>query len=270
MITIVIPLYNKEHTIKQSICSILSQSYTDYEIIVVDDGSTDNGKSVVEAIKDNRIQIITQQNQGPSAARNTGVRQAKGEWLVFLDADDELCENALQHMAATCSLYQNADIIDYNKYLRINGELLLQRHPIEGSVNNPAKAWYFKEITPGCGHSIFKTSFVRKYPYNEQLRRYEDAELLIRMLPVANVFSSTVPTEIHDMDTAAASIPRKDIDEDYVGHLTLNGHDFWIKMCIFRLFVEEREHYSKECRQLYPLWYKRYDLLLLYKLLRLI
>ncbi len=266
MISIIIPLYNKEDTINESINSILAQEHNDYEIIVVDDGSTDNSFSIVEKLHDNRITLIKQENAGPGAARNTGVRHAKGDWIVFLDADDELCPNALKEMIKKTQQFPNADIIDFNKYLRINNELILQRHPIEGKVHNPLKEWYYRNISPGCGHSIFKSSFVQEFPYNELYRRYEDADLLLRMLPNACVYSTTIPTEIHDMDTAAASMPRKNINEDFVGHLNLNG-SFWYKMCSFRIFIEERENYSKECQKLYSNWYKRYDLLLLYKLL---
>ena len=266
MISIIIPLYNKERSIRQCIMSVLNQLYADTEIIVVDDGSTDNGAVVVESITDDRLILFKQINSGPGAARNTGATHAKGEWIVFLDADDELCDGALQHMYEQCQQYQDADIIDFNKYLRIDGKLILQHHPICGKISNPLRAWYYRQISPGCGHSIFRTSFVLEHPYNEQLRRYEDAELLLQMLPTAKVYSSPTPTEIHDMDSIDASKPRKNIYEDYVGHLTLNGN-FWHKMCTYRLFIEERENYPNDCHRLYGSWYKRYDLLLLYKLL---
>lgn len=269
MISIIIPLYNKEKTILQSIESVLSQSYRDIELIVVDDGSTDNSVSVVESIDDNRLRLITQENAGPSAARNTGAKEAKGDWIVFLDADDELCDDALKVMFQYTISHQDADIIDFNKYIRKDGKLTLQKHPIEGLVKNPLRSWYFREISPGCGHSIFKTSFVIAHPYDERFRRFEDADLLLRILPVAKVYSSSMPTEIHDMDTIAASHPRKDIKEDYIGSLSLTAGGFWHKMCTYRLFIEERENYTNECHHLYTSWYKRLDLLFLYKMLNI-
>ena len=268
MISVVIPLYNKEKTIRQSIKSVLSQSYRDIELIVVDDGSTDGSVSMVESIDDSRLRLIKQDNAGPSAARNTGAKEAKGEWTVFLDADDELCDDALLVMFRTTISYPDADIVDFNKYIRKDGKLTLQKHPIEGYVKNPLRSWYFRDISPGCGHSIFKTSFVIAHPYDERFRRFEDADLLLRMLPVAKVYSSTIPTEIHDMDTIAASHPRKDIKEDYIGSLNLSSGGFWHKMCTYRLFIEERENYPKECKRLYPNWYYRYDLLCIYKFLQ--
>ena len=142
MISVIIPLYNKEQTILSSIESVLSQSFQDIELIVVDDGSTDSSVSVVESIGDSRLTLIKQENAGPSAARNTGLHSAHGEWIVFLDADDELCEDALTVMHNKCALYPDADIIDFNKYIRKDGKLTLQKHPIEGH------GWY--EVHDTC------------------------------------------------------------------------------------------------------------------------
>ncbi|NBU82584.1 MAG: glycosyltransferase family 2 protein, partial [Flavobacteriaceae bacterium] len=86
--TIVIPSYNRAHIVGRAIESVLNQSYSDFEIIVVDDGSTDNTKEVVCQFLDSRINYFFQENSGVSAARNTGSKLAKGDYLVFLDSDD--------------------------------------------------------------------------------------------------------------------------------------------------------------------------------------
>jgi len=86
--TIVIPSYNRGHIVGRAIESVLNQSYSDFEIIVVDDGSTDNTKEVVCQYMDSRINYFFQENSGVSAARNTGSKLAKGDYLVFLDSDD--------------------------------------------------------------------------------------------------------------------------------------------------------------------------------------
>jgi glycosyltransferase involved in cell wall biosynthesis len=87
-ISVVTPCYNAEHFIGQTIRSVLDQTYQDFEIIVVDDGSTDGSPQIVQGFSDARIRLLAQSNGGPAKARNTGVRAATGEFLAFLDADD--------------------------------------------------------------------------------------------------------------------------------------------------------------------------------------
>lgn len=111
MISVIIPLYNKERQIRATLESVLRQSYTDYEIVVVDDGSTDGSVAIVESFNEARLRLIRQKNAGVSAARNRGICEARGEYVAFLDADD-LWEPAflktMQHLAERypdCSVY---------------------------------------------------------------------------------------------------------------------------------------------------------------------
>ena len=88
MLSIVIPLYNKQNSITIAIQSILNQTVSDFEIVVVDDGSTDDSLAVVQAIKDERIRVIHKENGGVSSARNVGIKAAKGQYVALLDGDD--------------------------------------------------------------------------------------------------------------------------------------------------------------------------------------
>ena len=94
--SVVIPLYNKEYCIEKTIRSVLSQTVTDFEIVVVNDGSKDQSVAIVEAIDDERIRVISQENHGVAAARNTGIQHAQGKYVCFLDADDLWKENFLE------------------------------------------------------------------------------------------------------------------------------------------------------------------------------
>jgi glycosyltransferase involved in cell wall biosynthesis len=89
MFSVVIPSYNREKVVVRAINSILNQTYQDFEIIVVDDGSKDNTEGVVRAINDNRIKYVRQDNAGACVARNTGIKNARGKYVSFLDSDDE-------------------------------------------------------------------------------------------------------------------------------------------------------------------------------------
>ena len=86
--SVIVPLYNKELYIENTILSILKQSYTDFEIIVVDDGSTDNSYEIVERIQDSRIRLVSKKNGGVSAARNYGISLARYSYIVCIDGDD--------------------------------------------------------------------------------------------------------------------------------------------------------------------------------------
>ncbi len=96
MFSVVIPLYNKVSKIKYTIQSVLNQSFHDFEVIIVNDGSTDKSLEVVHSFNDYRIRIINQENGGVSCARNRGIKEAKYDWIAFLDADDLWKENKLE------------------------------------------------------------------------------------------------------------------------------------------------------------------------------
>ena len=98
MISVVIPVYNGEEYVKRCIDSVLSQTYTDYEMIVVNDGSTDSSEQIIKGIKSDKIKYIYQKNKGAAAARNRGISEAKGEYLFFLDSDDAIREDAFLYL----------------------------------------------------------------------------------------------------------------------------------------------------------------------------
>lgn len=99
--SIIIPVYNVEPYLRECVDSVLHQSFVDWEAIIVNDGSTDNSLAILEryAAKDERIMVVNQPNVGTAAARNTGLRMAQGDYIVFLDSDDWLEDHALQTIA---------------------------------------------------------------------------------------------------------------------------------------------------------------------------
>ena len=110
-ISVVMPLYNGVHDVLRAVQSVLEQRVSDFELIVVNDGSTDGGEKIVRELNDERIRVVDQENKGVSTARNRGVAEAKGELVAFLDADDEWRPNFLEtierlhRVFSTCSVF---------------------------------------------------------------------------------------------------------------------------------------------------------------------
>jgi glycosyltransferase involved in cell wall biosynthesis len=98
-ITVVIPVYNKSRYIGRALNSVLAQNHQDWEIIAVDDGSSDDSAAIIESFLGPRIRCIRQENQGVSVARNFGIAEAKTDWIAFLDADDEYTPTFLERIA---------------------------------------------------------------------------------------------------------------------------------------------------------------------------
>ena len=108
--SVVIPLYNKEHYIASTLRSVLAQTYPDYEVIVVDDGSTDHSLQACKEVRSDKIRVVQQVNQGVSAARNKGIELAAGEYICFLDADDTWYPDYLQNIETIVQKYPQSDI----------------------------------------------------------------------------------------------------------------------------------------------------------------
>jgi glycosyltransferase involved in cell wall biosynthesis len=141
-VDIIIPLYNKADYVCRAIDSILRQTVRDWHLIVVDDGSSDNGPDIVRNIKDSRIDLIQQSNQGPGAARNAGIARANSNYLAFLDADDEWCPcylaNALaaikeNDVALVSSMYYTWPSQKDMTQFWANRNVLAKKYELQGS-----------------------------------------------------------------------------------------------------------------------------------------
>lgn len=158
-VSIIVPTYNCAKYIPEAVESILSQSFKDYEIIVVDDGSTDNTKDVLSPyLEKGLIKYIYQENQGPGAARNTGINQAQGKYISFLDSDDVLLENSLLKRVDFLEKYSDLDMVfsDYIYETKNSRNSRLQELNFTKFVKEAIEA---KE--DGC--LIFNAVFYREY-----------------------------------------------------------------------------------------------------------
>ena len=178
--SIIIPTYNRASFIGSAIESVLEQAYENWELIIVDDGSTDNTKEVISQYLDSRIQYHYQENQERSAARNKGIHLASGEWICFLDSDDQYLPDHLKNFAA----YIEQEHPDPS--LLLAGHLIksateLTKHPLIDTSQNIVKEIWNKFILMNsvCVHH----TILEKHQFNEQYRIWEDTHLWSRIAP---------------------------------------------------------------------------------------
>jgi glycosyltransferase involved in cell wall biosynthesis len=193
-VSVVIPMYNVEKYIAQSISSVLCQSFHNFELILVDDGCSDNTLSIVKQFDDMRIRVISQQNRGLSGARNTGIDAARGIYVALLDADDYWAKDKLvkhiRHLnnnpnvgVSYCpSLFideagQLLGIGQYPKLANISQQHIFCRNP----VGNGSAAVIRRSLLDEVGYYGLGTDKYRKMYFNEHLRQSEDIELWTRI-----------------------------------------------------------------------------------------
>lgn len=183
MFSIIIPLYNKETYIIRTIQCILSQTFKYFELIIINDGSTDKSLDLAKSVKDDRIRIIDKTNGGVSSARNKGIMEAKYEYISFLDADDLWTPYFLEDIYSLISDFPKASVYSAKyKKIYINGKEEVSSHSLKrGYIQN-----YFRDVDQNI--IIFSSSVViRKNvfdeidSFDERISRGEDMELWTRL-----------------------------------------------------------------------------------------
>jgi len=174
--SIIIPSYNRASQIVQTLHSLLEQSFKDFEIIVVDDGSTDDTKSVIMPyVEKSNLKYIYQENKGVSAARNKGASIANGKYYVFLDSDDEVEKNWLKDFHDVIIKEEASIVYCSMKKIYKNGKSILV-DSTKPYVNSQSKGI----IIPGSW-AVERTTFLDAGMYDEQLKFGENTELRIRL-----------------------------------------------------------------------------------------
>lgn len=201
-VSVVIPAYNRAATINRAIQSVLAQTFDDYELIVVDDGSSDKTRQVVQGIKDDRVKMIVHEhNMGSAAARNTGMRAASGKYVAWLDSDDEWLPLKLEGQLDILRKVSNVVKACYTAYERVEKDLTVVYIP---RANEVRSLYLTCDLGPGTT-LMFERAVLDKIGFlDETLHRYEDAEWLLRYssyyrligldTPLARVYDSSRPS----------------------------------------------------------------------------
>ena len=160
LVSVIIPIYNKELRLKDTIKCVLSQTFKDFELILIDDGSTDNSAKIALDYKkeDLRIKYYSQENRGVSVARNRGIGLAQGEYITFLDADDRWADNFLEEMINAIG---NSNVCYCGHYYYINSKKSKARMRfLEGDILDK----YIKNITtPNTNSWLIKKDYLNKF-----------------------------------------------------------------------------------------------------------
>jgi len=182
-VSVIIPTYNRAHLVGRAIRSVLNQTYQDFEIIVVDDGSTDNTEEVVKSFNDPRIRYIRhEENRGGSAARNTGIRAARGEYIAFLDDDDYWLPTKLDKQVQVAKksspsvgmIYTGLAFIE----VKINKVVKIFRPQYRGKLTlEEMFAW----TAPTPTMLVRKECLNAVGGFDEKLPRYQDPDLGVRL-----------------------------------------------------------------------------------------
>lgn len=259
-ISVVIPLYNKAQYIEKTINSVLNQTYDHFEIVIVDDGSTDESVNVIKKTFDSdKIRLSQKENGGPSSARNRGVLESKGDWIVFLDADDILLPNALEYFSnLILKVGNHVEYIICNYFIKTDHEIKLfsQAH-IDRIVSNPFYLEAVRDLSERAGSAVMKRTLLLSHPFKEYLRRFEDAECQYEMMRSTKVYLSSVPVMITDRDATSAAGPRKNINEDFIGYLQFEGKSFWEQMSLYLLALECKIDYPEEAGRYDEVYHSR-------------
>lgn len=190
--TIIIPCYNCEKTIEDAISSILTQNVDKYEIILINDGSTDNTKKTIEKYKSNKIKIINQKNEGVSSARNKGISTALGKYILFLDSDDELEPNFLRQVHKLTKKDYDSIIFGYNLKSKEKKESINFKNQ-EININNKwqqiIQLLNEHVFIMSCCNKLYKSEYLKKINFDTNIANGED---LLFNLEYFNICQKTI------------------------------------------------------------------------------
>lgn len=223
MFSIVIPLYNKELSIENTIQSVLDQTYQNYEIIVVNDGSNDSSAKVVQSIRDTRVRMIHQKNQGVSAARNRGITEANHDWIAFLDGDDLWEKNHLEEIVAMMADFPMDKI--YVTSFEYSDERKVFKHSRSESIFEIEN--YFKEALKEALIwtsiiAIHRDCFKKVGYFNTDLNRGEDTDLWVRLASNFDIIKSSVITATYRVEAENRTALSKNLESTYIYYINLD------------------------------------------------
>jgi glycosyltransferase involved in cell wall biosynthesis len=240
MFSVVIPLYNKELSIKNTIDSVLSQACQDFEIVVVNDGSTDASVKVVESINDNRIRLVHQENRGVSAARNKGIKEAKFEWIAFLDGDDIWFPTHLSEIEKMIVQYPSNKVFSTSFEYSDNRKLFKHKRDCNiFEVKNYFKEALKEKLMWTSIVVVNKSCFINTTAFNEKLNRGEDLDLWARLTSKYTLVKNNTVTAVYYVDdNSSLSNGRSSFHKSIISTIDLKNKTGFERKYFKRLLVK--------------------------------
>lgn len=242
LITVIVPVFNKELYVKSILSDIASQTFTDFECLIIDDGSTDMSGKICDDIvaRDGRFCVMHIPNGGVSHARNIGLEKASGKYITFVDADDHIEPDYLQRLYTDIAL-SHADIVIAGplKVWKDNRQPVAPKIPYQGLQRMDALLPNFAEVQKAtgiygfCWGKMMSRELLSDVRFSEWLRLAEDFEFYLRVYPrVKTVFFDDQCKYYYLQEAENSSTIVKDDNIDYMAQLKLNliYRDFLIKI----------------------------------------
>jgi glycosyltransferase involved in cell wall biosynthesis len=196
--SVIIPVYNKERFLVHTVNSVLNQSFTDFELLLIDDGSTDNSPVLLNQFTDERIKLISQTNQGVSAARNLGIKETKAPYIAFLDADDLWESDHLETLFHYCTQFPDESLFNTAKTIDTGHQLIPARYAIDKTADYELVNFFeASRIEPAIWTSsvvIKKTALDQVGVFDTGIKSGQDLDLWIRLgleFPVVFIWHRT-------------------------------------------------------------------------------
>lgn len=189
LVSIIIPNYNSELTIVDTLKSVIAQTYSDWELLIVDDGSTDECEKVIKPFISSKIHYLKRPDtikKGGNACRNLGIRKASGKYLIFLDSDDLLAPYCLEQRVTYMSKHDNLDFVVFNQYSFSDNIDNCKLHSHLTS-EEPLKHFLGLNCLWQTTSPIWKTDFMKQIMFDEDFPRLQDPEMTVRALSYKGV-----------------------------------------------------------------------------------
>jgi glycosyltransferase involved in cell wall biosynthesis len=209
-ISVVLPVHNRADVLSRAIESVVEQELTDFELIVVDDGSSDESASIAESFADDRIRLIRlDRNRGGNVARNEGIRAAKAPLIAFLDSDDCYLPNKLARVVAEFERRPELDLL-VDSFIKIQPPgsrkaEVVRRNPVIHDRELFRRALFTRRLWKATPAITVRREAALKAPFDETLRRLQDFDFLIRVSEFANCASTDEILWVKYWDAGAIS-----------------------------------------------------------------